>query len=787
MRAIDIKLFRELWSIRSQALAIALVIVSGVGIFIMSLSTLDSLQITREVYYREHRFADVFVNVKRAPLNLVRRIESIPGVDRIDARVVAPVNLEIEGFPEPISGRLISVPYSEQQALNTLYLRKGRQLDPARNDEIILVESFASSHRLEPGDSLSLIINGRKKAMRIVGIALSPEHIYQLPPGALMPDFKRYAVMWMSQRPLSTAYGMEGAFNDLTLTLTRDASQQDVIDRLDHILAPYGGLGAYGRQDQISHHFLTEEMRQLQTTATAFPIIFFGVAAFLLNIVMTRLINLQREEIASLKAFGYSNLAVGLHYTKLVLIIIAFAVTGGVALGVWLGQNLNEVYTEYYSFPYLQYVLQPGNVLAAVLISIVLALSGTFRAIYNAARLPPAQAMQPAPPPVYRTTLVERIGLQRFFRQPTRMIFRHIERQPIKSGLSVLGIAFACGIMIVGLFQEGSINYIVDVQFRIAQKQDISVTFSEPTSYSAAYSLMSLPGVLHVEASRDVPVRLRHAHYSYRTSINGIEPNTQLTEILDTKLRRVSIPPAGIVLGEHLGKVLHARPGDTITVEILEGERPVRQVVVAGLTKQYLGMSAYMQRATLNRLMREDNAITGADLAVEPESFNSIYAELREMPRIVGTHVRKITIQNFYDIVAESILFFTFVASILGAIIAFGVVYNTARITLAERSRELASLRVLGFTRSEVAYILLGEQALLTLVGIPLGFYIGYELCHYLVSQLQTELYRIPLVILPKNYTIAAVVVLLSSLVSGILIWKKLRHLDLVAVLKTKE
>lgn len=399
MRAIDIKLFRELWSIRSQALAIALVIVSGVGIFIMSLSTLDSLQITREVYYREHRFADVFVNVKRAPLNLVRRIEAIPGVDRIDARVVAPVNLEIENFPEPISGRLISVPYSEQQALNTLYLRKGRQLDPARNDEIILIESFASSHRLEPGDSLSLIINGRKKAMRIVGIALSPEHIYQLPPGALMPDFKRYAVMWMSQRPLSTAYGMEGAFNDLTLTLTRDARAQDVIDRLDHVLAPYGGLGAYGRQDQISHHFLTEEMRQLQTTATAFPIIFFGVAAFLLNIVMTRLINLQREEIASLKAFGYSNLAVGLHYTKLVLIIIAFAVTGGVALGVWLGQNLNEVYTEYYSFPYLQYVLQPGNVLAAVLISIVLALSGTFRAIYNAARLPPAQAMQPAPPP----------------------------------------------------------------------------------------------------------------------------------------------------------------------------------------------------------------------------------------------------------------------------------------------------------------------------------------------------------------------------------------------------
>lgn len=787
LKAIDIKMFRELWSIRGQALAIALVIISGVGIFVMSLSTLDSLQLTRTLYYREHRFADVFVNLKRAPLTVSKRIEGIPGVERTDPRVVAPVNLEIPTFQEPITGILISVPSSEQNALNTLYLRKGRQLDPSRNDEIIVVESFAQNHRLEPGDKLYVIINGRKKALRIVGIALSPEYIYQLPPGAMMPDFKRFAIMWMAHEPLSTAYDMEGAFNDLTLTLNSNANLQDVIDRLDHILEPYGGQGAYGRKDQISHHFLTEELRGLKVTATAFPIIFFGVAAFLLNIVMTRLIGLQREEIAGLKAFGYSNFAVGLHYTKLVIIIVSFAVAGGIALGAWLGQLLTEVYTEFYRFPYLQYILNTANIVAAAGISIVLALTGTFRAIYSAASLPPAQAMQPPPPPVYRATFIERIGLQRFFKQPTRMIFRHIERQPVKSFMSVLGIGFACGIMIVGLFQEGSINYIVNVQFRLAQHEDISVSFSEPTSYSAAYSLQSIPGVLHVDVSRDVPVRLRFEHNSYRTSITGIDPDSRLTEILDTRLQPVSIPSEGIVLGEFLAKVLHVKTGDTIILEILEGERPKRQVKVAGLAKQYLGMSAYMQRSALNRLMREDNAITGAQMTIEQKELNNVYRELRGIPRIAGTHMRNITIQNFYDVVAESIIFFTFVASILGAIIAFGVIYNTARIALAERSRELASLRVLGFTRGEVAYILLGEQALFTLAGIPLGFYIGYELCHYLVSQFQTELYRIPLTVVPKNYTLAAVVVLLSSLVSGLVIWGKLRHLDLIEALKTKE
>jgi len=787
MRTIDIKLFRELWQMRGQALAIILVIMSGVSLFIMSLSTLDSLFLTRKNYYETNRFAEIFASLKRAPDKLHSRIEAISGVKHVDLRVIAGVNVNVSGFEEPITGQLISVPDRGEATLNKLYLRKGRLFDSSKDDEIIVSEAFANAHRLIPGDNISAIINGKWKKLRIVGIALSPEYIYQIAPGALMPDFKRYAIMWMAETPLSSAYDMQGAFNDVVLTLDKQANQNDVIDELDHLLAPYGGLGAYGRKDQLSNHFLDEELKQLKNTATMFPVIFFGVAAFLLNIVMTRLIRLQREEIANLKAFGYSNLAVGVHYMKLVSIIVALGILAGVGLGAWLGTGLSEIYTEFYRFPYLYYILEPDVVIYATLISFALALFGTLRAIQHAARLPPAQAMRPEPPPLYKQTLIERYGLQRYLSQPTRMIMRQLERRPIKSLLSVIGIAMACGVMVVGNFQKGAIDYMVDIQFRLSQLEDLSVTFTEPSAYNAIYSLDNIPGVNHVEGIRSVPVKFINSQRNYRTSITGVDPGSRLLQILDDRLNVVTIPAEGVVLNDHLAKILHARIGDEIQVEVLEGNRPIRTIRVVGLAKQFLGMAAYMQRRTLNRFMREGDAINSVNMSVAQKNQLDVYRQLQNMPRVVGTAIRKVTIQNFYDLLAESVIFFTFIATLLGGVIAFGVVYNNARIALAERSRELASLRVLGFTRAEVGYILIGELMLLTIIAIPLGMLIGYGLVHLMVANLQTDLYRVPLILERSNYAYAALVVIVSSLISSILIWRNIRKLDLIAVLKTKE
>ena len=787
MKTLDKKLLRDLWKMKGQAFAIALVIVSGVATFVMLISTMNSLHLTRTRFYLDYDFADVFASLKRAPEGLKHRIHEIPGVDKVETRVAADVKLDIKGFDEPVTAKLVSIPDDGKPLLNRLYLRKGRTIETGKDNEVVVSEAFAEAHHFSPGDTFGAVINGRWKTLVIVGIALSPEYVLQIRAGALSPDYKRYGILWMARTPLGTAYDMKGAFNDVALTLSADAQPDEVLVRLDNLLNRYGGLGSYSRKDQMSHRYLTEEFRQLQRSAEIFPIIFISVAAFLLNVVVSRLISTQREQIATLKAFGYSNLNVGLHYAKLIILIVVIGVLGGIGTGVWLGKGLGRIYMEFYRFPYLMYELRPSVVTAAVMISVVFALLGTIYSVWKAAILPPAEAMRPEPPANYRETVIERMGLQRMFSQPSRMVIRNIERRPVKSLLTITGIAFACAIMISGTFWNDAVDFLVDVQFRIAQKQDLTAVFVAPTSRKAVYEIKGMMGIEYAEVFRTVPVRLRFGHRSYRTAIQGIEPESHLYLLLDSHLKPIAIPRSGITLTDYLGKILGVRAGDMITVEVLEGSRPVRQVRVSALVNQFIGLSANMDLTALNRLLREGDAVSGAYLTVDSRYLPEIYRTLVNTPRVAGTVVRKDELRNFYETQAEAFLFFTFIATLLAATIAFGVVYNSTRIALSERSRELASLRVLGFTRGEISYILLGELALLTLAAIPLGFLIGYGLCIYMVKALESDLFRVPLIIERGTYSLAAAVVLVSAVLSGLIVRRKLDHLDLVEVLKTKE
>jgi putative ABC transport system permease protein len=772
---------------RGQALAIAAVIVSGVSTLVMSLTALDSLEQTRDAYYRDYGFADVFASLKRAPLDLAQRIAEIPGVDQAETRVVAAVRLEVDGFAEPVTGQIVSIPDLGPPLLNRLHLRAGRLPEAARPDEVVLHETFSEAHGLQPGDRLTAIINGRRQALAVVGVALSPEYVYQIAPGALLPDYQRYGILWMARTPLASAYGLDGAFNDVALALTPTAVEADVIARLDDLLAPYGGAGAVGRDDQLSHHFLREELRQLETTATVFPLIFLGVAAFLLNVVVSRLIATQRDQIGILKAFGYGNLAIGWHYLALVLLVALAGVAGGVALGIWFGKGLSGVYAAFYRFPTLHFVLRPEVVAIALAVAGGAVLTGTLHAVRRATGLPPAEAMRPESPVVYRATLIERLGLQRLLSQPTRMIARHIERRPVRALLSVTGIALACGVMIVGNFQQGAIDFMVDVQFGLSQRDDLSVSFVEPIDTRALAELRALPGVSRVEGQRVAAVRLRFGHHRFRTTIQGVDADATLQRVLDDRLRPIEIPPEGLVLTDHLAAILGVAPGEAVRVEVLEGRRVQRDVPVAGVTTQFIGVGASMSRSALNRLLQEGDVVSGALLAVDRRDRQRVYDRLKEMPRVAGVLVHESSIQAFFESMAGMVLYFSGIATLLGATIVFGVVYNTARIALSERSRELASLRVLGFRQDEVAYILLGELTVLTLAGIPLGFLVGHGLCAFLVSRFESDLYRIPLVVEPFSLALAGAAALTAAALSFALIWYRLGRLDLVAVLKTRE
>lgn len=787
MRALDRKLIRDLWHMKGQATAIAMVISSGVATFIMSLSTFDSLRLTQALFYREYRFADVFASLKRAPESLRWRILEIPGVQLAETRVVAPASLSLENYPDPATAQIVSIPDHGEPLLNGLYLRNGRLPDPLRDDEVLISEAFADAHAFQPGNRLYATINGRRRALRIVGVALSPEYVYQLQPGSIIPDFRSYGIFWMARRPLAAAFNMEGAFNDVSLRLEAGARLEDVILQLDELLRSYGGTGAIARADQTSHRYLSEEFRQLQNMASMFPTIFLGVAAFLLNVVVTRLIATQRDQVAILKAFGYTTADVAVHYLKLVILIVVGGVAGGVAFGSWLGRGLSSMYMDFYRFPFLQFDLRPAVVVTAGLISLAAAMIGTLHAVLKAAAIPPAEAMQPPAPARYRKSILESLGLGRWLAQPTRMIVRNLERRPLKAFLSVLGIAFACAILVMGGFFGDTVDHLVNIQFKLAQRDDLTVTFVEPTSEKALYSLRSLAGVEHAEPTRSVPVRLRFQHRSYRTSIRGMPSVSDLNRLLDAEMRVVPLPAAGLILTDYLADYLGARPGDLVTVEVLEGRRPVRQLPIAATVREFIGLSAYMSLPALNRMMGEGPTISGAWLSVDRDQEEKIFHELKQIPRIAGVTVRRKALESFYETMARQMLTFAFFNTLLAATIAFGVVYNSARIALSERSRELASLRVLGFTRGEISYILLGELAILTLIAIPAGFLIGYGLSGYMIYNMRTDLFRFPLIVERSTYAFAATAVFASALISGLIVRRKLDHLDLVAVLKTRE
>ncbi|MHB8829908.1 MAG: ABC transporter permease [Syntrophales bacterium] len=787
MKPLDRKIFRDIMHIKGQVFAITLVVISGLATFIMFISTIDSLSITRDAFYRDYRFAEVFVSLKRAPESLKQKIAEIPGVSIVETRVCGYAKLDIPGFSEPVTARLVSLPEEGEPLLNRLYLREGRLADPTRDSEVVINESFALAHNFRTGDRFAAIINGRRKELQITGIALSPEFVLLMRPDATSPDFKRYGVLWMGRKALARAYNMDGAFNDIVLTLSRNALKNDVIAALDAIVGPYGGLGAYPRKDQISHRLLTGEFQQLRQSSRIFPTIFIFVAAFLLNVVMSRTINMQREQIGILKAFGYTNTAIGVHYAKLVVLIILAGLAGGVAAGVWFGRMLGDIYMAVYRFPHLLYTLYPHVVVEALSVSVASALAGTLHSLWKAAGQPPAEAMRPEPPARYKVTFLEKTLVGRMLSQPSRMILRNLSRKPVRTMLSVIGIAVACATMIASGFFKDSVNFIIDVQFIRSQKEDMRVSFVEPTSRRAIYELGSLPGVRDVESYRRVPVRFVSGHKSYRTAIDGIEPANRLHLLLDTNLRRIALPPEGIVLNDYLAHLLDVKVGDLLTVEVLEGAKPVRQVQVVATARLFLGVVGYMDMAALNRLMREGNAISGAYLLCDSLYNEKLYGIFNDMPRVGGVVLRRNDINNFHDIQARGMLFFTFIATLMACTIAFGVVYNSARIAFSERSRELASLRVLGYTRGEISYILLGELGLITLIAIPLGFLAGRWLCAYIAGALASDLFRVPLIIETNTYALSAAVVLISASFSGLIVRRRLDTLDLVEVLKTRE
>lgn len=787
MTALNRKLLRDLSQLKGQAVAIALVMACGVATFVMSVSTYRSLDGALTTYYDRYRFAHVFTHLKRAPNGIAARVADLPGVAQVQTRVVIDVTLDVPGMSEPAVGRLLSVPDVPTPGLNRMHLRAGRYVEPGRRGEVLAHESFASAHGFKPGDTLAAVINGRWQRLMIVGIALSPEYVYAIRPGDAFPDDKRFGVFWMAYSELAPAYDLDGAINDIAVSLTPGASEPEIIRLVDRLTEDYGGTGAYGRSDQLSHKLIDGELTQLRGMASIPPAIFLAVSAFLLNVVMTRLIGLQREQIAVLKAFGYTRSEIAWHYLKFVLVLVVAGSLLGVLAGAYLGQGMTALYAQFFKLPVFDYRLDPGVVLWAVVLTGAATVAGTLTAVRRAVVLPAAEAMRPEPPADYRLTLLERLGLHKILPPAGRMILRRLGRQPVRTALTIIGIALSCAVLILGSFVEDTVKFVLDVQFFRIERYDVSIAFVEPGSPRAVHDAAHLPGVSTVEPFRAVPARVRFGPRHRRVGITGLVPDPQLFRPLDDRGRTVPIPEDGVVMSSKLANLLGARVGDTLTIEVLEGERPTREVLLAGVTEDFAALAVYMDIWAMRRMLRETETASGAFLAVDSNRRDELYAELKRTPQIASVSIKTAALRGFEQTMAESLLRMRAINLVFASIIAFGVVYNTGRIALAERARELATLRVIGFTRAEASALLLGELGVLTVLALPVGMALGYGLSSLAVVALETDNQRFPLVIERGTYAFATVVVLAAAAVTGLVVRRRVDGLDMVEVLKSRE
>lgn len=787
MSSLDRKLLRDLWRLRAQALAIALVIASGVALLVMALTTTESLQATTDAYYERYHFADVFARVRRAPESLAQRIAAIPGVRTVETRIVEPGLLDVRGFREPVVGQMISLPKYGRQTLNALAMRSGRLPAPDRPDEVVVSEPFAEAHHLRPGDTIGAVLRGRRRTLHIVGTALSPEFVYAIPPGGLMPDDRRFGVIWMGRDALEAAYGLKGAFDDVSLGLARGQASGPVIARLDSLLARYGGTGAYDRAEQTSNWFLRNEIRQQKNMSRLMPTIFLGVAAFLTNMVMTRLIATERREIGLLKAFGYSGLEIGWHYVKLVLAIAALGILLGAVLGVVLGGWNTRLYGEFFRFPFLLYRPGPQSFAIAALVSLASALAGGIAAVLRAVRLPPATAMQPSPPAVYRRSRLSGSVFGRFLDEPSRMILRRLLRWPLRAFFASAGLALSVAVLIVALQWIDAVNALVETYYVQGQHQDATITFNDIQPRRTLAEITRLPGVRAAEPFRIVPARLARGRLSEREPVIGVAAGARLSPVHAVGEGPIDVPADGLLMSSQLAEMLHVRVGDPVTIHLLEGRRGTVTLPVARIFETYIGKPAYMSLAALNRLMGDGRVLSGAHVAVDEPQRAAFLARLKDLPDIAAIQFRKAAIETFHETLGQTI--YIFVGFFIGfaSALSVGVIVNAIRIALSERARELATLRVLGFSRAEVAYILLGEIGLLTWLAIPLGCAAGTALAWYFGKAFETDLFRVPPVILDSTYGTASLIMLATALAVAALLRRHLDRLDLIAVLKTRE
>lgn len=792
MSVLDRKLRRELLGSVGMILAITSIMAIGIAAYVALNSAYRNLTIAQRQYYNDCRMADFTLELKKVPVADLEPLKSIPGVVDIRPRIQFFATVDIERVVEPLNGLVLSLPNERRHTINDIILKRGGYFTDRRDNEVIVNDAFARRHGLHPGMYIHLLLNNQRQELYIVGTAISSEFCYLLGPGAMVPDPKRFGVFYLKQTYAEETFDFRGAANQVVGTLSPEvrAKPHEVIRRAESLLDSYGVFNSYPLRDQPSNRFIDNEIQGLRAFGVINPTIFLAVASLVLNVLMSRLAEQQRVIVGTLKALGYSNLQIFVHFLKFGLCIGVIGGTIGCGLGYWISTGMTALYLLFYQFPNLVSGVYPDVLAQAVVISLVCGLIGSYHGARVVMRLEPAEAMRPKPPAQGGAVFLERATW--FWSRlsfATRMTLRNIIRNRLRTGAGMFAAAMGACVAVDALMLAEAIVTMVDFQFELVQRSDIDLVFKDDRGRDTLTELRHLPGVDYAEPQFDVACTMVNGPYSRKSGITGLIDTPRLTRPRNKEMVPLRIPSAGVMMNSKLAELLHVNEGDTLKIIPTKGQRQPFDIRVEAISDSYLGLVAYAEIEYLSHLVGEEYALNAAQLAVspDPELRSALYRELKQMPTLQSVSSRADTIYNVRETLVKNQRVFIYLLVGFAGVIFFGSVLNSSLISLAERQREVATLRVLGYNEWQIGGLFARESLLTNFLGTLVGLPLGYGLNVAVTAAYDTEMFRIPIVN-PTGVCIAVVIVgTLFGVAAHLLVQRSIFTMDWLEALKTKE
>jgi len=784
------KLRRDVYRRKGALLALVAIVAVGMSCYVAMEGVYRDLDNSRAAFYREYHLADFTVDLKRAPLSAAAAVEEVPNVRRARPRVSVAVTIDLENTPEPVSGRAISMPLEKRPVLNDVLMRSGTWFSSAEG-EVIVNADFAAANGIVPGSTLDVLLLDKQHRLLVVGTAMSPEFVYLLPPsGGLAPDPKTFGVLYMPEDFLEKSADLDGACNQIVGMAcdTREIALSNMLELLEEKLDPYGVVSTTPRSEQPSVKFLSEELKGLEATAAILPVVFFGVAALVLNVLITRMVAQQRTSIGVLRAIGYTWGDMLRHYLAYGALIGAAGAVLGAALGIWLQGIFCRLYALYFSLPEIEPHFYGDIMAAGSAVSVLFAVAGSARGAWHAVKMAPAVAMQPPMPEVGGAIILERIrplwGMLGF---AWKMIMRTIFRNPFRSTVTLLSGLVSTALLFATVHTYSAFAYLVDHEYERTAHHDFQMALRDPVDGRAVAETASLPGVTYAEGQLAVPCRLSRGPYSKRLVVTGMPEPSRLYTPIDAAGNPITVPEGGLILTRKLADILHVRPGETLRMRPLIGRRRETVVPVVALVDTYLGLSAYADIGYLGRLIGEYRVVNAVFGTTGGAARNEFLEEIKRRPSAVGYGERSRTLKLIDDVIGASLGPSIAVLVLFAGIIALGSMLNTNLVSLSEREREVGSLRVMGYTPLQALKIFAGESLVVYIFAVAAGLAAGVGLARLISMAYYTEIYRFPVVIRAWQFAAAAAMMAVFFIAAQLLIYRVIIGLDWLEVLKSRE